>query len=95
MAPIPVDVIYIIVSIAMGFIGAPVRMYAQYLNGKLLDTDPFSVFARGFMSAIAGLVYYLITGWGINDVRIIALGALIAGYTGVDFVENALGAPAN
>ena len=79
----------IAISIALGFIGAPTRMYAQHLNGK--PVNKADVYARGFISAIAGLVYYLVTGWAVNDIRIIALGALVAGYAGVDFVENALG----
>jgi len=81
----------ILISVCLGFLGAPTRMMAQYLNGKPLPTDGFKVFAEGFISAMSGLVYYLITGWGVNDLRVIALGSLMAGYVGVDFITNSLG----
>ena len=88
---IEVVAVELFVSICLGFIGAPTRMFAQIVNEKPIDTSASTVFAKGFLSAMAGLVYYLVTGWGVNDLRIIALGALMAGYTGVDFVENTLG----
>ena len=88
---IEIVVVELVVSICLGFLGAPVRMFAQIINKKPIDTSASMVFAKGFISAVAGLIYYLVTGWGVSDLRIIALGALIAGYTGVDFVENTLG----
>ena len=84
-------IVELVVSICLGFLGAPTRMFAQIINKKPIDTSSSMVFAKGFISAIAGLLYYLVTGWAVSDLRIIAFGALVAGYAGVDFVENTLG----
>ena len=83
-------VVEVLFAVVAGLLGAPARLFAQYLRDGSLPDSQLSLYARAFMSTLAGLLYYLITGYGVTDIRVVFLGSLIAGYAGVDFVENAL-----
>ena len=86
---IEVELIYPVVAVCMGLLGAVVRIFIQYNRDGQLPLDGLGLYSKGFIGCIAGLVSWLILA-DIGSVKSLALIGLTAGYSGSDFVENIL-----
>jgi len=88
---VPVEIIYPVVAVSMGLLGAVTRLFVQYNSYGELPTDGLSLYSKAFIGCIAGLVSWLTLG-DVGSLKSLALVGLTAGYAGSDFVENVLSA---
>ena len=91
MAPLPIDVIYPIVAISMGLLGAVTRIFVQYNRDGELPVDGLSLYTKAFIGCVAGSLSWLVLD-SIGSLKDLALLGITAGYAGSDFVENILNA---
>ena len=53
---IGVDLIYPVVAVAMGLLGAVTRIFVQYNRDGELPVDGLSMYAKSFIGCMAGLI---------------------------------------
>ena len=88
---VPVEVIYPIVAVCMGLLGAVTRIFIQYNSYGELPTDGLSLYSKAFIGCVAGGLSWLILD-SVGTIKDLALLGIVAGYSGSDFVENVLSA---
>ncbi len=76
----------IIVAAALGLLGAVTRIFAQYSRDGELPSDGLGLYTEAFLGAMAGFMSWLVVQ--PVGLRAVAIGALTAGFAGVDFIEN-------
>lgn len=78
----------ILVAVCLGLLGAVTRIFTQYHRDGELPSDGLGLYTESFLGAMAGFISWLFVQ--PIGLRGIAIGALTAGFAGVDFVENML-----
>lgn len=90
MSTVPLEIVYPIVAICAGLVGAVTRIFIQYNSYGELPKDGLSLYSKIFIGVVAGGLSWLILD-SIGSLKDIAVLGLTAGYAGSDFVENILG----
>lgn len=90
MSTIPVEIIYPVVALCAGIVGAVTRIFIQYNSYGELPSDGLSLYSKVFIGTVAGGLSWLILD-SVSSLKNLALLGLTAGYAGSDFVENILG----
>ena len=90
MTAIPLEIIYPVVAVSMGLLGAVTRLFIQYNTYGELPADGLSLYSKCFIGTVAGALSWLVLD-SIGSLKDLALLGITAGYAGSDFVENILG----
>jgi len=81
-----VELVYPVVAISMGLLGAVTRIYAQYKRDGELPTSGLDLYVEAFLGCIAGLLSWLPIA-EVENLKALALIGFGAGYAGVDYIE--------
>lgn len=87
---VPLEVVYALVALCAGIVGAVTRIFIQYNSYGELPSDGLSLYSKIFIGVVAGGLSWLILD-SVSSLKDLALLGLTAGYAGSDFVENILG----
>lgn len=75
-----------LVAIIAGLFGTTIRIYVQYKRDGTFPTSGLDLYVEIFLGMCAGGLMWLTNIF--DGMREVAVMGLIAGYAGVDFIEN-------
>ena len=80
------QVAIVLVALVSGLMGTTIRIFLQYKRDGSFPASGLDIYVEAFLGCVAGGLMWLTNIF--DGMREVAVMGLIAGYAGVDFIEN-------